>query len=140
MAGGRRLPLGGDQAWRGIVEHLSVEAGASEPADGIRPIGHDEVSLTLQHEVPSKSVGAARMSAINWPALRGDMEQAEELLGHLRSDSQKLDTYYESTREFARISLGRRIITAADAGRAMRLSARRHAPAQVPSIRRSDWR
>ena len=72
-----------------------MEAGASEPADGIRPIGHDEVSLTLQHEVPSKSVGAARMSAINWPALRGDMEQAEELLGHLRSDSQKLDTYYE---------------------------------------------
>ena len=105
-----------------------------------RPIGHDEVSLTLQHEVPSKSVGAARMPAINWPALCGDMEQAEELVGHLRSDSQKLDTYYESTRECARISRGRRIITAADAGRAMRLPARRHAPAQVPSIRRSDWR
>ena len=55
-----------------------MEAGASEPADGIRPIGHDEVSLTLQHEVPLKSVGAARMSAINWPALCGDMEQAAQ--------------------------------------------------------------
>ncbi len=95
-----------DQAWYGIVEHSSVEPGASELTGDLREIAPDEVALTLQHDVPLKSVGVSPMSAINWPILCGDLERADELLRHLRSDSEKLNGYYQSTREFARISLG----------------------------------
>jgi hypothetical protein len=95
-----------DQAWYGIVEHFSMEADVSELTGEIRPITQDEAPLTLQHKVPLKSVGATRMSVINWPVMCGDLEGADDLLRHLRSDSEKLNTYYQSTREFARISLG----------------------------------
>jgi hypothetical protein len=95
-----------DQAWYGIVEHSSVEAGASEPTGDLRQFRPDEVALALQHEVPLKSVGASPMSVINWPILCDDLGRADELLRHLRSDSEKLTAYYQSTREFAGISLG----------------------------------
>jgi hypothetical protein len=95
-----------EQAWYGIVKHST--AVQTPENDDIKPLGEDDIPLTVSYRVPLKSSDGIEIPVINWPVFCEDHTRLDELLSHLRNeDSEKLNGYYRLTRAFGHAMLRR---------------------------------